>query len=438
MVLVDKALKKLRIKFVAIIMAVVTVILAVVFTAIVSISYTTSVDEVSLALEEAIDHARIAQETLPFDKAPREDEFAFDKGAPHFEIGGRAPERSLVPVAVYKIDEDGSLTLISSAASGAMAESVVNDAGQEAVKLADGEGFLDSLGVYYLKESQSGSAIIAFADEQSVSAWKSLALLLSGIGLVTLALFFVLSLIFSKWALRPVERSWRAQQRFIADASHELKTPLTVIAADVAILKRHPERTIASQSQWIESIEAESSQMHELVGDMLLLASADAQESATTAMKKELVDLSKLLNADILQFEPLAYEREIELSANIAEKVVVSGDKDKLQRLVSVLLDNAFKYVNEHGIITVELVLFGNVAKLSVNNTGTPIPDEDLPHLFDRFYRADKARTRNDEQSYGLGLSIASEIARVHDGSIAVTSSEHAGTTFTVTLPLAR
>lgn len=432
----NKALKKLRIKFIALIMAVVTVILAVVFSIIVSISYTTSIDEVSLALEEAVDHAHTEVDAFPFDKLMPDDERAFDKGAPRFEIGGRALEQSLVPVAVYELAEDGSLTIISSAASGMMAESVIDDAGQEASGLADGEGFIDSLGVYYLKETHGDTAIIAFADDRSVSEWKSLALLLSGVGVATLALFFVLSLIFSKWALRPVERSWRAQQRFIADASHELKTPLTVIAADVAILKRHPERTIASQSQWIESIETESAQMHELVGDMLLLASADAQEGDAAAMKQEPVDLSKLLNADILQFEPLAYEREIELSSHIAEAATVSGDKDTLQRLVSALLDNAFKYVNEHGTITVDLAVLGENAKLSVNNTGTPIPAEDLPHLFDRFYRADKARTRDDEQSYGLGLSIAAEIAHVHSGSIEVASSEHAGTTFTVTLPL--
>lgn len=433
----NDALKKLRIKFIAIIMAVVTVILAVAFTIIVSLSYTANADEVSLALEEAVDHAHMESENvLPFDKAPFEDGRTFDKESPRFEIGGRSPERSLVPIAVYELSSDGALTLISSAASGAMAESLIDDAGKQALKLADGEGFLDSLGVYYLKESHGDTAIIAFADEQSVSEWKSLAFQLLGIGLVTLALFFVLSLFFSKWALRPVEASWRAQQRFIADASHELKTPLTVIAADVAILKRHPERTIAGQSQWIESIEAESEHMHELVGDMLLLASADAQEKGAS-IRTELIDLSKLLNADILQFEPLAYEREITLLTNIAEEVMVQGDKDKLRRLISVLFDNAFKYVNENGTISVSLQVMGNTAKLSVSNTGMPIPSDDLPHLFDRFYRADKARVRDDEQSYGLGLSIAYEIAQSHGGSIDVTSTEDAGTTFTVVLPLA-
>jgi signal transduction histidine kinase len=433
----NEALRKLRIKFVALIMVVVTVILTIAFSIIVSLNYTASAEEVSLALEEAVDHARMLEESIPFDKAPRDDEHEFDKDLPRFEIGGRSPERSLVPIAVYELGEDGSLTLVSNAASGTMSESLIDDAGYEALQLADGKGFLDSLGVYYLKESYDDDTIIAFADEQSVSGWKSLAFLLAGIGLAILALFFVLSLFFSRWALRPVEASWRGQQRFIADASHELKTPLTVIAADVAILKRHPERTIANQSQWIESIEAESAQMRELVGDMLLLASADAQEKDAAATKRELVDLSKLVNADILQFEPLAYERKIALSANIATGAMVVGDKDKLQRLVSVLFDNAFKYMNDKGSISIELALSEAATKLSVCNTGTPVPSDDLPHLFDRFYRADKARARNDEQSYGLGLSIAYEIVQAHGGSIDVSSSKAAGTTFTVVLPLA-
>lgn len=434
----DEALKKLRIKFVTVIMAVVTIILTIAFSIIVSLSYAANTEEVSLALEEAVDHARMLKEPLPFDKTPHEDERIFDKELPRFEIGGRAPERSLIPIAVYELDGDGSLALISSAASGTMTESLIDDAGHEALRLADGEGFLDSLGVYYLKESYDDDvAIIAFADEQSISGWKSLALLLVGIELASLALFFVLSLFFSKWALRPVEASWRGQQRFIADASHELKTPLTVIAADVAILKRHPERTIASQSQWVESIEAESSHMHELVGDMLLLASADAQGKSAPATQNELVDLSKLVNTHVLQFEPLAYERKIALSTNIAETITVAGDRNKLQRLVSTLLDNAFKYTDEEGVISIDLLSHGNTAELSVNNTGAPIPADDLPHLFDRFYRADKARARNDGQSYGLGLSIAYEIVQAYGGSIDVTSSEAAGTTFTVLLPLA-
>ena len=430
----NNALRKLRIKFVAIIMAVVAVILAVVFSAIVAISYNNSTTEVYDALDSAIEHDTLEMRG-PFDKMRPEGGDALFDEEPRFEIGGREPEQSLIPVAVYQLDAAGSMTLASSAASGAMAESVLDDTAAQAAALPLGHGFIDSLGVYYAKEIRGGETYIAFADERSVSQWRSLALMLVGIGLGALALFFVVSLIFSKWALRPVEASWKQQQRFIADASHELKTPLTVMAADVAILKRNSEASIASQSQWVESIEGEIDSMRELVGDMLLLARADAQEETALAGTTS-VDLSKLVNVELLQFEPIAYERALEFDASVASGVEIQGDRDKLQRLVSVLLDNAFKYVNDGGHIAVGLSTCEDSVVLTISNSGGFIPAEDLPHVFDRFYRTDKARARTGELSYGLGLSIASEIAHLHGGTIMVASTESSGTTFTVTLPL--
>lgn len=429
----NEALKRLRIKFVAIIMAVVTIILLVVFSVIVSLSYHNSIDEVHQALEQALRHDSIDVERSPVDRMPPTEEALPNRETPRFEIGGRAPDQSLIPVAVYEI-ADGQLLLASNAASGTVADAVIDDAAAQAISLPDGQGFLDSLGVYYLKETHGEHSLIAFADEQSVSGWKSLAWLLAGVGAGALILFFVMSLLLSKWILRPVKASWQQQQRFIADASHELKTPLTVIAADVAILKRHPEKSIANQSQWIESIEAESEHMHELVSDMLLLAHVDSQAREDACLVK--VDLSKLVSSNVLQFEPLAYEREITFTSTIAEGLEVKAEKDKLQRLIGVLFDNAFKYVDEHGSIAISLEKANDKAKLSVSNSGPAIPGEDLPHLFDRFYRSDKARTRNEEQSYGLGLSIAREIAQAYGGEISVASSEE-GTTFTTALPLA-
>lgn len=430
----NDALKRLRIKFVAIIMAVVATILAVVFAVILVVDHNNNVDEVYQALDEVIAHDVIDQEGKPRDANPLSNE-APDQDVPPFEIGGRNPDRSLIPVAVYEITPEGNLTLVSNAASGMMKESILENAAEQAQTLSDGHGFLNSLGVYYLKSTKGEKELIAFADEQSVSGWKSLAPLLGGVGFGALVLFFIVSLIFSKWALRPVETSWHQQQQFVADASHELKTPLTVMAADVAILKRHPDRTIASQSQWIESIEAENKGMQELVNDMLLLANTDTQEYAST-QQMEQVDLSKLLNANILQFEPLAYERNISFFAAIAENVVIIGNCDKLQRLINVLVDNAFKYVAKEGSISLNLTIQKNSALLSVSNSGAPIPDEDIPFIFDRFYRSDKARTHNEKHGYGLGLSIAREIAQMHGGTIDVVS-EDALTSFIVNLPLA-
>lgn len=428
-----KELRQLRIKFVAIIMAVAAVILVSIFAAIVVLDHNNSVEEVHRALEESISHAIDESIAPDFDMTPFEGSARPEKGRAPFEIGGHEPERSLIPVAVYEIAQDGEL-IASNAASGSIASSAFGEAANQAQALSDGYGALDDLGVYYLKETQKDRSFIAFADMQSASGWKSLALLLTGVGAAALVLFFVVGFFLSKWVVRPIERSWQQQQRFVADASHELKTPLTVIAADVAILKRHPEKTIAHQSQWVESIEAESAQMQGLVEDMLVLASTDAHEGEV-ASQHERVDLSKLAGAYVLQFEPLAYERAISLSDSIEEGIFVEGTSGSIQRLISVLVDNAFKYVNEQGIISIKLAKQDGFALFAVSNTGTPIPPKDLPHLFDRFYRSDKARTRTKNQSFGLGLSIAQEIVHRLGGTIQASSSEK-DTTFTVKLPL--
>lgn len=430
----DSALRKLRIKFVLIIMVSVALILSAVFTTIVVINYNNSVGEVYGALDDAIAHDTFRVHLTPFGNLQSNTDDATEE-APRFEIGGRGPDRSLIPVAVYAVRSDGTMVLASSIESGAMAESLLNEAATQATTLPTGHGYINSLGVYYARENRDGALYIAFADEASASEWQPLARTLVVVGLGTLALFFVVSLIFSKWALRPVEKSWKQQQRFVADASHELKTPLTVMAADVAILKRHSDTSIASQSQWVESIEREIDSMRSLVSDMLLLARADLKEK-NTLDAAENINLSKLVNAQLLQFEPLAYERALEFDSDVASGVSVIGDKEKLQCLVSVLLDNAFKYVDEGGRITVTLKVHDASAVLAVSNSGGFIPPDDLSHVFARFYRADKARTRTEEVSYGLGLSIASAISHLHGGTISVDSAEGIGTTFTATLPL--
>lgn len=441
----NDTLKKLRIKFVAIIMAVVTLVLAVVFTTIVVLNYNESTAQVYGALDEAIARNSVVQGAEPLDRSPFAperpgsdalvSEMPEEDQVPRFEIGGHEPERSLIPVAVYELSGDGTLSLLTDAASGTMADSTLEEATELMDDLPDGRGFIDSLGVFYLKETRGDAVFVAFADEQSVTGWKSLALNLLFLGLGALVFFFIVSLLFSKWALRPVEESWKQQQRFIADASHELKTPLTVMAADVSIIKQHYEESIASQSQWVESIESEITEMHDLVSDMLALAQADSENAPVDGQHQEHIDLSKLVNADSLQFEPLAYERSIAFMTNIEESVCVSGQQNKLQRLVSVLFDNAFKYVDDRGSISVSLAKRTDRAIFSITNSGMPIAADDIPYIFDRFYRSDAARARTEGKSYGLGLSIAYEIALAHKGTIRVTSNEAEGTTFIVTLP---
>ena len=455
-------LKKLRIKFIALNMATVAVVLAVIFSAICVINYQQSVASVHEAMSNAIAFTESKSRALTDgDTQGQEDARKQDAGDPGQDAGdpdeqadgdregdgarhgtppqiggGPAGSGPHVPVAVYRILKSGSYALAGSAASASIADDVLEKAISQLANAPDGSGELSELGLFYEKRtSDTGIARVAFADVSSANGWQTLALTLAGVGVVALAIFFVISVFFSRWALRPVKRAWEQQRQFVADASHELKTPLTVILANTSILMSHPERTIASQSQWVESTQAEGERMQGLVADLLLLARLDAEETDIVKSKpKERIDLSNLVEGELLQFESVAFERAIELESNVDEGIAVQGSIERLRRLVTTLLDNACKYAGLGGRVDVKLARRDGRIQLSVTNTGDVIPPEQLSHVFERFYRADKART-GGKSGYGLGLAIAAGIARLHGGDIAATSDAEHGTVFSVTLP---
>lgn len=427
-------LKKLRIKFVAMNMATIAVVLTIVFTAICVINYQQNLTRVYSVLDGSLNGIAHGdgnkQATL--DGTPQLDK-QFNEGAPP-EIGGKRDNSDpFTPVAVYSVNADGSLSAAPSARTTAsISDETLEQAAAALSDKPDGSGALDAQGLYYAKRQINGSTYLAFTDISATSDWQSLAVTLAAVGLVALVVFFVISVFFSRWALRPVENAWVQQRRFVADASHELKTPLTVILANASILLEHPERSLASQSQWVESTQTEAERMQQLVNDLLLLARLDEGEIEPL---RDTVELGDLIEGDLLQFESVAFERNVILHSNIDNEVTLAGDASRLHRLATTLIDNACKYANSGGEVTVELQKTGRAITFAVHNTGPAIAAEDLPHVFDRFYRADKARTR-DDNGYGLGLAIARAVAEEHGGTLTVLSSESEGTTFTATFPL--
>ena len=439
-------LKRLRIKFIVLTMAMIIAILACVSVGICVFDRQQSISEVYRALDSSLAPAVDQQITnaAEDDETPNTDEdntSQKDESSPQLEIGGSNNERKrMIPVAVYILGADGSLETVESRTTASIDETVLATAVERLEGKPDGHGELDDLGLLYAIRTAGDATLLAFADETSANSWQSLAAVIAAIDAGALVLFFVVAWFFSKWALRPVERSWTQQQQFVADASHELKTPIAVILTNLSILLRHPEDSIASQSRWIESTQTEAVHMQNLVTDMLELASLDerAKENRIDASEPERFDFSDLVETELLQFESISFESSIGLEGKIAPDVFVRGDKTKAGRIVSTLIDNAIKYSDEGGAVRVSLEVSGNdkIARLAVHNEGASIASEDLPHLFDRFYRADKARTRS-VGGYGLGLAIARETARSFGGDIVVASSEDEGTTFTVTLPTA-
>jgi signal transduction histidine kinase len=230
--------------------------------------------------------------------------------------------------------------------------------------------------------------------------------------------------------LASIEEAYIAQQRFVSDASHELRAPLTAIQANLDLLHRHPEMPDADRSEALVEVERESTRLTRLVADLLALARADAG----LPLRADVVDLDAIVLDVVSNARQLS--RGQTLTVDQFEPVQVRGDEDRLKQLLLILLDNALKYTPTQGTVAVGLRRVENEAEMVVHDTGVGIPEDALPHVFERFYRADPGRGR-DPGGTGLGLPIADWIVRQHGGRIDITSSLGAGTTVTVRLPMA-
>lgn len=231
--------------------------------------------------------------------------------------------------------------------------------------------------------------------------------------------------------LASLERASEAQRRFVADASHELRAPLTAIQANLELLERRPDMPPAERQEAVSEATRETQRLTRLVADLLTLARADAG----VPLRRRRIELDQAVMEAFGEARHLARGQRLEVQS--LEPATVEGDPDRLKQLLLALLDNALKYTPAGGQVTLGLRRNGVAAEVSVRDNGVGIPAEDLPHVFDRFYRADPARAR-DPGGTGLGLSIARWIARQHGGDVALTSAPGSGTTATIRLPLSR
>ena len=292
-----------------------------------------------------------------------------------------------------------------------------------------GSGYIEEYNMIYTVSGGAGGMIVAFLDisgnEDTLSSLLSISIITF---IIALMAFFGISIVLARWAVKPVDQAWKTQKQFVSDASHELKTPLTVIMSN-AELMLSPDADPESYQQYGSNVLSAGTQMRHLVEGLLDLTRADNGQIRTHF---ENMDLSKTVFDSVLPFEPVFFESNMQLETAIEPGIMVKGSPIHIRQLTEILLDNARKY-SSPGIVDIALRRQGkNQAVLTVANPGIPISEEEREKIFERFYRTDTARTNSG--SFGLGLSIAKRIAEEHGGDIWAESNE-TGNRFTVLLP---
>ena len=382
-------IRKLRLKFVCINMLIVVILLSILLGLVLSFTRARmAADSVQMMRSAAV------RPMLPF----QPDDRGEDVRLPFFKLTlSKEGELLSCEGGSYDLSDEAFLQELIASAKAGGAES----------------GVLKDYQLRYLAIETPKEEILVFSDITSET--RAIEYLLTNcllIGTAVLALFLVVSILLARWAVKPVEEAWQQQKQFVADASHELKTPLTVILTDTELLQSGacPEE---DKKRFLSSIRTMGEQMRGLVEELLSLTRADNPD---VIKAHQPLDWSKCVSDAILPFEPVFFEKGLSIEAEIEEAIRVQGNETQLKQVTEILLDNAQKYCAADTVTRVRLKRQGRNALLTVESSGEEIKKDELEKIFLRFYRLDKARSMN--HSYGLGLAIARQIAENHRGKI--------------------
>lgn len=383
-------IRKLQIKFVIINMTMVTIMLCIIFGLVYNSTRANLENEsISMMKSIAVDPFRLGR---PNEKSP-------DLRLPYFTIQlGMKGELVSTGGGYYDLSDKEFLKDLIDESVGSRRES----------------GIVEGHNLRFCRVVTPMGTVLVFSDMSSETrTLDSLMKTSLTIGVLSFLGFLAISIFLSKWAVKPVATAWLQQKQFVADASHELKTPLTVIMTNAELLQNE-ECAEAERKTFSQSILLMSQQMKQLVEKMLELAKSDADQ---TKQQMKPVDFSKLILDTAISFEGVFVEKGLTVENSVEPGITVSGNGQALQQLIDILLDNAQKYSSPGGKTIVRLYSSGHgKCQLKVSNPGVEIPQEDLKKIFQRFYRMDKARSRDG--SFGLGLSIAESIVTQHKGKI--------------------
>jgi len=399
-------IKKLRIQFICVIMAIVMVMMGII-------------------LGVVIHFTGQSMQTQSVNMMRRIAGSPFQKG--HL---GMPPEDVRLPFFTVQISSRGELIAVGGGYFDLSDEVFIQEIVNAALLSEEETGKLDGHNLRYLKAVTPAGLTIVFSDTTTEEATlKNMIYSCLLVFAVAMAAFLTISILLSRWVIKPVATAWDQQRQFVADASHELKTPLAVIMANAELMQGE-ETSDTERRDFSKNILAMSYQMRALVENMLEMARVD---SGKLKMNFSRLDFSQLVSDAVLSFQLLYEEKGLALRCAVPEETMLRGSDRHLYQVLDVLLDNALKYAAPGGMVSVELTRNSHTCVLSVTSPGEPIAGEDLKRIFKRFYRTDKARAMDG--SYGLGLSIAESIVEAHKGKIWAESGDGRNT-FRVQLPL--
>ena len=402
-------IKKLRIKFILVIMSIVMVLLGCILGVVIHFTGQ-SMEMQSISMMRTI-------ATSPF-----------QQGIP----GKTMDDEVRLPFFTVQISSRGELIAAAGGYFDLSDREYLQEIINEALRSDRETGELEAHDLRYLKSTSPMGFTIVFSDTTTESStMKHLVYSCLAIFLVAMVIFLGISILLSHWVIKPVAKAWDQQRQFVADASHELKTPLSVIMAN-AELMQGDDTSEEDRRTHSGNILSTTYQMRSLVENMLEMARVD---NGAVKMHFAWVDFSELVRDAVLSFQLLYGEKGMGLRCAAGDGIALYGSEQYLYQVLDVLLDNALKYSTPGGMVSVDLVSHGKNCLLSVASPGEPLSGEDLKNIFKRFYRADKARAMNG--SYGLGLAIADSIVEAHKGKIWA-ESEAGMNIFFVQLPANR
>lgn len=406
-------LQKLRIKFILLTMALLLLVLTVIMGTVNLLNYHHVVESADQTLEILLEGNGHFPDKIPPGKKP------FDpKMSPEIPFETRFFTVHLAEDGLALFTDTQKIAAVTPETAAAYAEKVWNSQRTK--------GFV---GAYrYAVQKNAAESLVVFVDcGRQLSAANSFLFISVGISLVGFFIVSLLLYILSTRIVKPISDSYEKQRQFITNASHDLKTPITIIDADLDILEMEH-----GENEWMQDIGKQTQRLAELIQELVFLSRMDENENHF-----QMIDfpISDLVEETAQSFASLAVTQEKEFTMQIQPMLSYCGDAKTICRLVTILLDNALKYADEKGTITISFEKADRGLKLVVQNTCTAIAAEDVKHLFERFYRGDKSRN-SQTGGYGIGLSIAKAIVEAHNGTIRAATKDGRSLTVTAMFPI--